>query len=420
MMTPTETRPLDIPYCRRQFPALARQIGGEPVVYFDGPAGSQVPRRVAEAVADYLLHTNANHAGRFATSRESDALLDEAGRALADFLGADDPNSIVFGPNMTSLTFAVSRAIGRTLRPGDEIIVTNLDHDANFTPWVLAAEDAGAVVRGVGIRSDDCTLDLDDLAAQLSPRTRLVAVTCASNAVGSLTPVAEIVGMAHEAGALVYLDAVHYAPHRLPDVAAWGADLVVCSAYKFFGPHVGVLWGRGELLQSLPAYKVRPAPEDPPGRWMTGTANHEGIVGATAAVEYLADLGRRHEPHAPDRRRALQAAYRAIATHEAQLIDALLAGLTAIPEVRLWGIADRDRLSERVPTVSIRHERLPPQALADYLAERGIFAWHGNFYALPLTETLGLEPEGLLRIGLLHYNTYEEVVRLIESLEALS
>ncbi len=407
---------LDVSRCRRQFPALERTVAGHPAVYFDGPAGSQVPQRVIDAVADYLARTNANHEGLFATSRESDAILHEATRGLADFLGTDDPDTVVFGPNMTGLTFAFSRALARMWRSGDEILVTRQDHDANVTPWVLAAADAGATVRHVEIRRDDCTLDVDDLAAKLSSRTKLVAVACASNAAGTINPVAQIARMAHDVGALVFLDAVHYAPHGLPDVTAWDCDVLACSAYKFFGPHVGLLWGRRELLAELPAYKVRPAPDDLPGRWMTGTQNHEGIAGTLAAVEYLADLGRTLRPDAPDRRAALRAAYEGIVVYERELVGRLLSGLAELPDVKVWGITDPAQFDRRVPTVSITHARIGPEELAGYLAERGIFVWHGNFYAQALTEALDLEPDGLVRIGLLHYNTAEEVDRLLAAL----
>ncbi len=409
--------PLD--WCRGQFPALARQHCGRPAVFFDGPAGSQVPQAVIDALSHYLVECNANHGGRFVTSRESDARLDAAHQGLADFCGSGDAGTIAFGPNMTTLTFALSRALAREWRPGDEILVTRLDHDANVTPWVLAARDAGATVRHVGIRAQDCTLDLDDLDAQLSPRTRLVAVGCASNAVGTINPVAEIARRAHAVGAEVFVDAVHSAPHLLPDVTAWDCDWLVASAYKFFGPHLGVLWGRRARLESLPAYKLRPAPDDLPGRWMTGTQSHEAICGALAAVEYLAELGRQVEPSAAGRRPALVAAYRAIGAYERQLAGRLISGLGELARVKLYGIAAADRLGERVPTVAIRHDRLAPAALAEYLDARGIFVWHGNFYALPLTEALGLEPEGLVRIGLLHYNTAAEVERLLAALAEL-
>jgi cysteine desulfurase family protein (TIGR01976 family) len=410
---------LDVAWCRRQFPALRRIVAGEPAVFFDGPGGSQVPQRVIDMVGHYLGHLNANHGGLFVTSRESDELLEAAHRALADLFGTDDPATIVFGPNMTSLTLALSRALARRWQPGDELLVTRLDHDANVTPWLLAARDAGATVRHVAIHPEDCTLDMDDLGRKLSSRTRLVAVGYASNAVGTINPVERIVAMAHAVGALVYVDAVHFAPHGLLEVGRLGCDFLVASAYKFFGPHVGVLWGRRELLELLPAYKVRPAPDSLPGRWMTGTQNHEGIAGAMAAVEYLAELGRTLDPNAADRRTALEAAYAGIVDYERRLAAVLLDGLAAMPDVKVWGVADPARSSERVPTVAITHPRFTPRHMAESLAARGIFVWHGNFYALPLTESLGLEPEGLLRIGLVHYSTREEVDRLLDHLAAM-
>lgn len=400
--------------CRRQFPALTRQVDGQPAIFLDGPAGTQVPRRVLDAISGYLIHHNANHGGLFCTSRESDQQLAEAHQALADFLGADDADCVVFGPNMTSLTFAVSRALARTWRAGDEVVVTRLDHDANVTPWVLAARDAGAVVRHVNIRPNDATLDLDDLRTKLTDRTRLVAVSCASNATGSIQPVADICRWVHDAGGLVYLDAVHYAPHALVDVQAFGCDFLACSAYKFFGPHVGVLWGRRKLLESLPAYKVRPAPDHLPDKWMAGTQSHECIVGAMAAVDYLAELGRAAEGDTGlDRRTALGSAYRAIRRYERQLVWQLLDGLRDVPAIKVWGITDPQRASERCPTISITHASRSPAELADQLGRRGIFVWHGNYYALSLTEALGLEPDGMVRIGLVHYNTPDEVERLL-------
>ncbi len=419
MVESTSASRFDVSWCRARFPALARRVDGQPAVFFDGPAGSQVPRRVVDAMSDYLVGMNANHGGLFETSRRSDALLDEAHRGLAHLVGTADPETVVFGPNMTSLAFALSRSLARTWEPGDEVVVCRLEHDANVTPWVLAARDAGAEVRHVALRRDDCTLDLDDLGAKLGPRTRLVAVGCASNAVGTVNPIERIVGLAHGAGALVFLDAVHYAPHRLMEVDRWGCDFLACSAYKFFGPHVGVLWGRRELLTELPAYKVRPAPDALPGRWMTGTQNHEGIAGALAAVDYLAELGRLFEPGRRGRRGALEAAYRGIAAYERGLCAELLAGLASLPEVTVWGIADPGRWDERVPTVSITHGRLAPEEVARRLASRGIFVWQGNYYALPVTEALGLEPEGMVRIGLLHYNTSEEVERLLAAMGEL-
>ena len=280
-----------IQQCRQQFPALSRMVNDAPAIFLDGPAGTQVPQRVIDAMVRYLSNCNANHGGLFPTSMESDLMLAEAHRALADLLGVEDSAEVAFGANMTSLTFALARSLARNWSAGDEIIVPRLDHDANVSPWVLAAEDAGVTVHFVGLRPDDYTLDLEELQNKLSEKTRLVAVGCASNASGGINPVQDICSWAHDAGSLVFLDAVHYAPHRLIDVPAWDCDFLACSTYKFFGPHVGVCWGRRELLEELTAYKVRPAENALPDKWMTGTQNHEGIAGALAAVNYLADLG---------------------------------------------------------------------------------------------------------------------------------
>ena len=402
--------------CRAQFPALQRQVHGQPAVFLDGPAGSQVPQSVIDAIGDYLAHRNANHGGEFATSRESDAALDSAHEALADFVGTPDPDCIAFGANMTSLTFALSRALAREWSSGDEIVISHLDHDANFSPWKLAAEDAGATVREVNLQTTDCTLDLNHLREQITDRTRLVAVCAASNFSGSVTPVKEICQLAHEAGALAFIDAVHFAPHRIIDVQDWDCDFLVCSAYKFFGPHVGILYGKRRLLENTTPYKLRPAPDDLPGRWMTGTQNHEGIMGAMAAVDYLAGLS----PDAANRRKALCQSMAAIEIYENELMTHLLDALPSLTGYTFYGITDSGRLAERVPTLSFTHARLSPLELARELDEAGIFAWHGNYYAQPVTEALGLEPEGAVRIGLLHYNTREEVDRLVAALRHLS
>ncbi|WP_254513681.1 cysteine desulfurase-like protein [Anatilimnocola floriformis] len=405
-------------HCRRQFPALSRRIADQPAVYLDGPAGTQVPQRVIDAIGNYLAHTNANHGGLFPTGRESDRLLDEAHRAAADFLGTDDPDTVAFGQNMTSLTFAFSRALAKTWQPGDEVIVTRVDHDANVTPWVLAAKDAGATLKFIEFNRSDCTLDLEQFRAAITSKTKLVAVGCASNATGGVNPVRDIAGWAHQVGALVFLDAVHYAPHRLIDVQALGCDFLACSAYKFFGPHTGMLWGKRELMEKLTAYKVRPATDSLPGKWMTGTQSHESIAGVLACIDYLADIGRMVAGNdSLDRRSALREAYAAIDEYEKILIDRLLHGLSQIDEIKVWGITDRARLSERVATVSLTHDRYTSAQLAERLGEQGIFAWHGNYYALQLSEALGHEPNGMLRLGLVHYNTTAEVDRVLRSLE---
>lgn len=406
-----------IEQCRQQFPALSRLVNDSPAIFLDGPAGTQVPQRVIDAMVRYLSHCNANHGGLFPTSMESDLMLAEAHQALADLLGVEDSAEVAFGANMTSLTFSLARSLARTWSPGDEIVVTRLDHDANVSPWVLAAEDAGVTVHFIDLRVDDYTLDLEALQDKLSEKTRLVAVGCASNASGGINPVQDICRWAHDAGSLVFLDAVHYAPHRLIDVPAWDCDFLACSTYKFFGPHVGVCWGRRALLEELTAYKVRPAENALPAKWMTGTQNHEGIAGALAAVNYLADLGCQLKGQDDlARREALQVAFTAIEDYETGLTRQLLEGLNAIEQIKVWGISDLARLAERVPTVSITHDNLTASQLAERLGQQGIFAWHGNYYALEFTESLGLEPAGMLRIGLVHYNTAEEVERLRQCL----
>jgi cysteine desulfurase family protein (TIGR01976 family) len=406
-----------VQHLRRLFPALAKIVNGRPAVYLDGPAGTQVPQSVIQAITHCLSTCNANHGGLFATSREGDALVDQAHQALADFVGADDPGEIAFGANMTSLTFALSRALARTWSAGDEVLVTRLDHDANFTPWALAARDAGATLRVVDIRREDGTLDLDDLRAKLSHRTKLVAVGVASNSLGTVNPVAQIAKWAHDVNALVFLDDVHAAPHRLTDVRAWGCDFLACSAYKFFGPHVGVMWGRRDLLESLEAYKVRPATNDLPGKWMTGTQNHACVIGTLAAVDYLADIGRivGNLPEAP-RRLALESAFASIGAHERYLGERLLAGLAELPKITVYGITDPKRFDERVATFSFTHAGRSAAEVAQTLGEQGVFAWHGNYYALNLSESLGREPQGMVRVGVVHYNTEAEVDRLLTAL----
>jgi cysteine desulfurase family protein (TIGR01976 family) len=422
---------IDVNGCRRQFPSLQRQFNGKRAIYLDGPGGTQVPQSVLDAMVRYLTVCNANHGGVFTTSRESDVILHEAHQAAADLLNPPSADEIVFGANMTTLTLHLSRAFGRTLHRGDEVLVTRLDHDANVSPWVLAARDAGATARFVDIHPEDCTLDFDDLRRQFTPRVRLVAVTCASNLSGTVNDVRRITRMAHEAGALVFLDAVHYAPHRLIDVQDWDCDFLACSAYKFFGPHVGILWGKREHLLNLPAYKLRPATDDLPGRWMTGTQNHEGLAGVTAAIDYLASIGAPLTPtlspgggegrvRGASRRERLVRAFEAIQEYERALAERLLDGLASRPRFRVWGITQKERLSERVPTVSITAADCTPLQIAEHLAKREIYAWNGNMYALELTERLGLEERGgLLRLGLLHYNSTEEIDLLLQSLDAL-
>ena len=403
--------------CREQFPALTREFNGEPLMYLDGPAGTQVPQRVIDAIADNIGRCHANHGGHFPTSHDSDEILHQTHQAVADFLGASDPDEVVFGPNMTTLTFAFSRAIARKWNAGDEIVVTRLDHDANISPWVLAARDTGVTVHYVDIRHEDVTLDTDHLQSLLNERTRLLAIGHTSNSSGSINPVKEATRWAHAVGAEVFVDAVHHGPHGLIDVSDIGCDYLACSAYKFFGPHIGIIWSHREILESMEAYKVRPSANTIPDKWMTGTQNHECLAGTMAAVDYLADLGRDlHADESISRRQALCTAFSAIRNYENDLAIQLIHGLTQIDGIKIHGITDPDRINERVPTVTITHNEIPTTELAKQLGNRGICAWHGNYYALQITEALGLEPEGMIRLGLVHYNTAQEVDRLLNTL----
>jgi len=401
---------LDIAALRSRFPALARTHDGLPFIYFDGPGGTQVPEVVIDAVADYYRTSNANHGGAFATSAASDVIVAEAHAAIGDLLGVD-ADEVILGANMTTITFHLSRSIAAALEPGDEIVVTGLDHAANVDPWIAAAEDRGLVIRWWEPRLEDCTLHLDDLRAVLSPRTKLVAAGWASNAVGTINPVADIVEAAHSVGAWAYIDAVHAAPHVPIDAAAVNADFVACSVYKFFGPHVGAVYGRRSILASLKAYKVRPSDSG----YETGTGNFEGFAGALAAVSYLESVGvmAGASPGAT-RRERLIAAMTAIRAVEMALYRQLHDGLAAIDGVRLFGITDPASFDRRTPTAAITIDGVSSPDVATALGRAGIAVWDGNFYALELVERLGLADRGgLVRIGLTHYNTIEEVDRLL-------
>ena len=418
----SDTPPLDLSFAREHFPALsvAETPGGVPPVFFDNPGGTQVPATVIAAMTDYLTRANANSGGAFATSERSDRALADTREALADFVNAASPHEIVFGQNMTSLTFAVSRGFGQLLSSGDEIVTTVLDHDANIAPWLAIAAERGAIVRTIEVHDVDCTLDLEQLAAVLSPRTRLVAIGYASNATGTVNDVATATRWAHAVGAWVYVDAVQYAPHGLVDVQALDCDFLVCSAYKFFGPHVGVLYGKADRLAELPAYKVRPQRDEPPYRHETGTLNHEGIVGAGAAVEYLANLGRTISPSAVraslTRRDAIVTAMDAVRAYEVDMFEHLLAGIERLPGARVYGITDRSRFTERGPTVAFTWDALAPRATAALLGRHGVYAWDGDYYAMALMERLGLAPDGAIRLGLAHYNTHAEIDHTLDVL----
>ncbi len=444
---------LDLNHIRSQFPSLAQLVNGHPAAFLDGPGGTQVPQRVIDAISNYLRRDNANTSGAYSTSRHTDAMLAEARAAMADFLNCS-ADEIVFGQNMTSLTFAISRAIGRDLSPGDEILVTRLDHDANVSPWLALAEqgkEKGVTIRWAEIHEDTCTLDLADLASKINQKTKLVAIGYASNAVGTINPVKKIVALAHAAGALAYVDAVHYGPHGLIDVAALDCDFLACSTYKFFGPHMGVLFGKREHLARLRPYKVRPLTDAVPNRWEWGTLNHECIAGITACVDYIADLGTAHvgtdafvrpltahvgtaAPGRPSsearplatspRRAAIVAAFELIHHYEHGLMRRLMTGLSQLPNIKIYGITDPTLFSERCPTIALRvinqTADQTPLALATKLGDLGIFTWDGNYYALNLTERLDVEKTGgFLRIGLVHYNTQDEVDRLLTALREI-
>jgi cysteine desulfurase family protein (TIGR01976 family) len=403
-MAAPEATTFDVEAVRARFPALARAgADGRPYVWADAPGGSQAPDTVIDAVAGRMRAGASNTHGAFATSREIDALIDDAHRAGAGFLGCD-PDEVVFGQNATSLLLHLSRSFGRTLEPGDEVVVTRLDHDANVRPWVMAARDAGATVRWVDVRDDDVTLDVESFDAQLGDRTRLVAFTLASNAVGTIPPAADLIRRAKAAGALVALDGVHFAQHRAIDLHGLGADVVATSPYKFFGPHQGMLGVRRELLTSWEAYKLRPVPDEIPDRWETGTQSHEALAGTIAAIRYIADAG----------------GFDAFAAHERVLTTRFLEGVARIPGVRLIGIGDADRADERTPTFAVRVGAQHPLDTSAALADRGIFTWDGHYYAIEVFDRLGLlDTGGAVRIGFCHYHTPAEVDRVLEALDDL-
>jgi cysteine desulfurase family protein (TIGR01976 family) len=415
VMQSSETKPFDIHWVREQFPSLSLQYSHHGSAFLDGPAGTQVPKQVMDAVQYYFLGANANTYGAFLTSRRTNEMILATRAAMAEFFNCDS-NEVVFGQNMTTITFALARSIGRELQPGDEIVVTTLDHDANVAPW-RALEEKGVVIQQVDIREADCTLDMDDLKRKITSKTKLVAVGYASNMVGTINPVAEITRLAHSVGARMFIDAVHYAPHGLIDVKALDCDFLVCSPYKFFGPHMGTLYGKREHLEKFRPYKVRPATNTSPECWETGTQVQELIAGIGAAVDYMADLGRHCDPSAKNRREALQAAYRATHQYETGLLTRLISGLQTIPGIRIFGITDPKHFDERCSTLSFRLGDHHPTEIATFLGDRGIFTWDGNFYALNLSERLGVEQHGgVLRVGLVHYNTADEVDRLLGAL----
>lgn len=403
---------VDVPAVRDQFPALRRVVGGRTVAYLDGPGGTQAPESVIEAMAGFMRAGGSNHGGPFASSRESDAVTESARSAIADLFGAS-ADEIAFGQNMTSLTLSVSRALGATWTPGDNVIVTRLDHDADVWPWVIAARDAGTQVRWLDFDPDDgCRLMTESLVDLIDDRTRLVAMTHASNAVGTITDPKPVIDAAHAVGALTYIDAVHYSPHFVVDVAALGTDFLVASAYKFFGPHTGCLYGRREVLETIEAYKIRPAPDTPPDKWETGTQSFESFAGVAAAVDYLASLGT-----GATRRDQLLSAMEQIGSYERTLSERFLLGISEIPGVTLYG---RNASSGRTPTFAVSVNGMHPNTVAEILGDQGIFVWSGDYYAVEVMRRLGVADQGgLVRIGFAHYNTIEEVDRVLTALEPL-
>ncbi len=402
---------------RQQFPALQRQLNGRPVSFLDGPGGTQVPQSVIDAMSTYLSQGSSNLGGPFLTSREAVEVTKQARLALRDLLNARRPSEIAFGQNMTSLTFAVSRAISRDWQPGDEIIVTRLDHEANISPWLLAAEERGVTVRWLDFDPSDCMLTMHALPDLLNEKTRLVAVSYASNAVGSISDIKEITRMAHEQGALVYVDSVHYAPHGPLDVQDLDCDFLVCSTYKFFGPHQGVLYGKYELLDGLMAYKVRPAPAKPAGKWETGTQSFESLAGSAAAVDYLASIA----GEGGSRRERLVSGMAAIKAYEEGLSERFLRGATQVPGLQVFGVTDIENLASRTPTFAVSLNGYSSEAVASRLGEQGIFVWHGHYYAVAVMERLGLlDQGGLVRIGFVHYNTVDEVDGVLSALQQLA
>ncbi len=424
--------PTDLRNYRRYFPSLDLEVKGRKAIFFDNPGGTQVAQQVIDAMVTYFRAANANTHGAFLTSNRTDQVIAEARAAMADFLHAANPNEIVFGPNMTTLTFAFSRAIGKTLQSGDEIVVTILDQDANVAPW-LALQERGVIIRTVDVHPENVTLDMEDMRSKITERTKVVAVGYASNAVGTINDIATIVRWAHEAGALAWIDAVQFAPHGPIDVQRFDVDFLVCSSYKFFGPHLGILYGKAEHLEKFPAYKVRPASNKIPERWEMGTQNHEGLAGLVGVIDYLAMIGRDNRnrylelfnPHSETgmyqgRQLDLKVAMQAIADYERALSAQLLAGLREINGLRVYGITDTKQLVLRVPTFACTIEGYSPRELAEYLASQSIFAWDGNFYALGIMERLELESKGgALRLGLTHYNTMDEIDNVLKSLEQL-
>ena len=413
---------------RAEFPALQQTVGGRPLIFFDGPGGTQVHGSVIDAMGRYLTEANSNAHGAFLYSRRTDETVDQARAAMADFLNAPSPNEIIFGPSMTNLTFNISRAMVEQLHPGDEIIVTRLDHDANISPW-LSLQPRGIKVNFIDVDVEDCTLNMDHFHTLLSPKTKLVAAGYAANAVGTINPVQEMAAAAHEVGAKMWVDAVHYAPHGPIDVQAIDCDFLVCSVYKFYGPHMGVAWGRYDLLDALPAFKLRPADNNPPHKFELGTGNFEAMAGTTAAINYLAGVGDQFGASFESqwqaagfsgRRLALKKAMSAIEAYEKRLFVRLLEGLSEIDGVRIYGITDPTQFSQRTPTAAFTKAGVPTAEIGKALGDNNIFTWDGHYYAIEVVQRLGLyDSGGMLRVGISHYNVPDDIERLLDVVRAI-
>ena len=412
---------------RSKFPALSICDNGVPRIYFDNPAGTQVPQSVVDKMSECMLEANANLGGNFPTSGNADAVYDEAHVAMADLLNVSSPDEIVFGQNMTTITLHMSRSIGQRMQPGDEIILTRMDHDANVQPWILLARDLGLKIRWLPFDLDSFEFDLSLLDGLLTDKTKLVCVGGASNLLGTINDIKTISSKARDAGAWTYVDAVQSVPHVSTDVQDLGCDFLVCSAYKFFGPHQGILWGRREVLESMQAYKLRPAPEEIPGCYETGTLNHEGMAGTTAAVDYLASIGRKfggkfHERYQKyeGRRLDVHSAMDCLFEYETGLASKLIAGLQQLPGVRVQGITAKDAMARRVPTVSFTIDGIDPASIAKTLAQKNIFVWSGHNYAVEPAKALGIyDLGGALRVGPVHYNTADEVDAILIALDEI-
>jgi len=408
----------DIQQIRNAFPSLAETDEGVRRIYFDNPGGTQICKRSIDRMNDYLLRANTNTHGPFRTSHLTDAVIDETHAALADFVGADDPGEIIFGQNMTTITLHLSRSLAHTLGPDDEVVVTRMDHDANVSPWLLMARDVGATVRWIDFDPETYRYDESSVDAAITSKTKLVAVNYASNAIGTVNDVASVARKAHAVGALVFVDAVQYAPHFLTDVKAIECDFLACSPYKFYGPHQGMAWGRRELLESLSPYKVRPADDTLPSRWETGTQSHEGMAATLGAIEHFEWMGSTMGSGGATRRERIAAGFEVMVDYERELGRYLIEGLKAIPGVTIHGLTAAEDLGDRVPTIGMVKEGSDPDSLAQKLADANIFVWPGHYYAIEVIERLGLtEKGGMLRIGLGQYNTREEVDALLNVLD---